>query len=111
MWRPSLLPITWHSVPPASEAGCPRVTGPTRRSTMANPWFETVAEAQRRAKKRPPKGAYGALGARSQRGPTGDDNLPALAEPRLAPHTPRLPRERDKGGTLLGQPMSIPVPI
>ena len=28
---------------------------------MANRWFETVAEAQRRAKKRLPKSVYGAL--------------------------------------------------
>ena len=34
---------------------------------MANAWFETVAEAQRRAKKRLPKGVYGALVAGSDR--------------------------------------------
>jgi hypothetical protein len=28
---------------------------------MMNSWFETVAEAQRRAKRRLPKGVYGAL--------------------------------------------------
>ena len=37
---------------------------------MANPWFESVAEAQRRAKKRLPKGVYGALVAGSERGLT-----------------------------------------
>ena len=37
---------------------------------MANAWFETVAEAQRRAKKRLPKGVYGALVAGSERGLT-----------------------------------------
>jgi pre-mycofactocin synthase len=35
-----------------------------------NPWFETVAEAQRRAKKRLPKSVYGALIAGSERGQT-----------------------------------------
>ena len=33
---------------------------------MANPWFESVAEAQRRAKKRLPKSVYGALIAGSE---------------------------------------------
>src|SRR3954462_9298817 len=111
MWRPSLLPITWHSVPPASEAGCPRVTGPTRRSTMANPWFETVAEAQRRAKKRLPKGVYGALVAGSERGLTVDDNVAAFAELGFAPHTAGLAGERNMGVTVMGQPMSMPVLI
>src|SRR3954470_15932110 len=111
MWRPSLLPITWHSVPPASEAGCPRVTGPTRRSTMANPWFETVAEAQRRAKKRLPKGVYGALVAGFERGLTVDDNVAAFAELGFAPHTAGLAGERNMGVTIMGQPMSMPVLI
>lgn len=34
---------------------------------MANAWFETVAEAQRRAKKRLPKSVYGALIAGSEK--------------------------------------------
>src|SRR3954466_12957247 len=111
MWRPSLLPITWHSVPPASEAGCPRVTGPTRRSTMANAWFETVAEAQRRAKKRLPQGVYGALVAGSERGLTAEDNTRAFAELGFAPHTAGLANERDMGVTVMGQPMSMPILI
>src|SRR3954462_12173861 len=111
MWRPSLLPITWHSVPPASEAGCPRVTGPTRRSPMANAWFETVAEAQRRAKKRLPKGVYGALVAGSERGLTAEDNTRAFAELGFAPHTAGLANERNMGVTVMGQPVSLPVLI
>ena len=46
---------------------------------MANAWFESVAEAQRRAKKRLPKGVYGALVAGSERGLTAEDNLAAFA--------------------------------
>ena len=54
---------------------------------MANAWFESVAEAQRRAKKRLPKGVYGALVAGSERGLTVEDNLAAFAELGFAPHT------------------------
>ena len=36
-------------------------------ATMKNAWFETVAEAQRRARKRLPKPVYGALVAGSER--------------------------------------------
>ncbi|TQN40874.1 hypothetical protein FHU33_0225 [Blastococcus colisei] len=54
---------------------------------MANPWFKSVAEAQRRAKKRLPKGVYGALVAGSERGLTLEDNLAAFAELGFAPHT------------------------
>ena len=45
---------------------------------MANKWFETVAEAQRRARKRLPKSVYGALIAGSERGTTLEDNVAAL---------------------------------
>jgi hypothetical protein len=37
---------------------------------MSNSWFETVAEAQRRAKKRLPRSVYGALVAGSEKGVT-----------------------------------------
>src|SRR4051795_3715498 len=78
---------------------------------MANPWFETVAEAQRRAKKRLPKGVYGALVAGSERGLTVDDNVAAFAELGFAPHTAGLAGERNMGVTVMGQPMSMPVLI
>src|SRR4051795_13724196 len=78
---------------------------------MANPWFETVAEAQRRAKKRLPKGVYGALVAGSERGLTVDDNVAVFAELGFAPHTAGLAGERNMGVTVMGQPMSMPVLI
>jgi hypothetical protein len=37
---------------------------------MPNPWFETVAEAQRRMKKQLPPSVYGALVAGSEKGLT-----------------------------------------
>src|SRR3712207_1237260 len=82
-----------------------------RRTPMANPWFESVAEAQRRAKKRLPKGVYGALVAGSERGLTLEDNLAAFAELGFAPHTAGLANERNMGVTVMGQPVSMPVLI
>jgi heme/flavin dehydrogenase (mycofactocin system) len=78
---------------------------------MANAWFETVAEAQRRAKKRLPKGVYGALVAGSERGLTAEDNTRAFAELGFAPHTAGLANERAMGVTVMGQSVSLPVLI
>jgi heme/flavin dehydrogenase (mycofactocin system) len=78
---------------------------------MANAWFETVAEAQRRAKKRLPKGVYGALVAGSERGLSADDNTTAFAELGFAPHVAGLSNERDMAVTVMGQHMSMPVMI
>ncbi|TQN40892.1 L-lactate dehydrogenase (cytochrome) [Blastococcus colisei] len=78
---------------------------------MANPWFESVAEAQRRARKRLPKGVYGALVAGSERGLTLEDNLAAFAEIGFAPHTAGLANERTMGVTVMGQSMSMPILI
>jgi heme/flavin dehydrogenase (mycofactocin system) len=78
---------------------------------MGNAWFETVAEAQRRAKKRLPKGVYGALIAGSERGLTAEDNTQAFAELGFAPHTAGLANERSMGVTVMGQSVSMPVLI
>ncbi|SDX83660.1 L-lactate dehydrogenase (cytochrome) [Modestobacter sp. DSM 44400] len=78
---------------------------------MANAWFESVAEAQRRAKRRLPKGVYGALVAGSERGLTVDDNTAAFAELGFAPHTAGLSNERQLATTVLGQQVSMPVLI
>ncbi|WP_104522811.1 pre-mycofactocin synthase MftD [Blastococcus atacamensis] len=78
---------------------------------MANAWFETVAEAQRRAKRRLPKGVYGALVAGSERGLTAEDNTTAFGELGFAPHTAGLANERNMGVTVMGQQMSMPVMI
>jgi heme/flavin dehydrogenase (mycofactocin system) len=78
---------------------------------MANAWFESVAEAQRRAKKRLPKGVYGALVAGSERGVTVEDNLAAFAEIGFRPHTAGLANERRMSTTVMGQDVSMPVLI
>ncbi|MGX7680036.1 pre-mycofactocin synthase MftD [Jatrophihabitans sp. DSM 45814] len=78
---------------------------------MANGWFETVAEAQRRAKKRLPKSVYSALLAGSERGVTLDDNLAAFGELGFAPHVAGLSGNRDLTTTVMGQSISLPVII
>ncbi|WP_406463949.1 mycofactocin biosynthesis FMN-dependent deaminase MftD [Streptomyces sp. NBC_01622] len=76
-----------------------------------NPWFETVAEAQRRAKKRLPSTVYGALVAGSERGRTIDDNTAAFDELGFAPRVVGHQAERDLSTTVLGVPLSFPVLI
>ncbi|MEF9901688.1 pre-mycofactocin synthase MftD [Streptomyces sp. P9-A2] len=76
-----------------------------------NPWFETVAEAQRRAKKYLPSTVYGALVAGSERGRTLDDNTGAFAELGFAPRVVGHHADRDLSTTVLGVPSSIPVVI
>ena len=78
---------------------------------MANEWFETVAEAQRRAKKRLPKSVYGALIAGTEKGLTIADNLAAFDELGVAPHLVGLSATRDQATTVMGQSISIPVII
>ncbi len=74
-------------------------------------WFETVAEAQRRAKKRLPKSVYMALMAGSEQGITADDNMAAFREIGFRPHIADLPQERAQATTVLGQDISFPVII
>jgi L-lactate dehydrogenase (cytochrome)/glycolate oxidase len=78
---------------------------------VANAWFETVAEAQRRAKKRLPPSVYGALVAGSERGRTLFDNEEAFGQIGFAPHVAGLSPERDLSTTVMGQPISLPVII
>jgi len=79
--------------------------------TMANKWFESVAEAQRRAKKQLPAGVYGALVAGSERGLTVEDNIAAFGELGFAPHMADLADKRDLSTSIMGQPLAFPVMI
>ena len=72
-------------------------------------WFETVAEAQRRAARRLPKSVYSALIAGSERGISVDDNLAAFGELGFAPHVAGLSGKRDLSTTVMGQSISMPV--
>jgi pre-mycofactocin synthase len=80
-------------------------------AAMANPWFETVAEAQRRAKRRLPKGVYGALVAGAEKGLTTADNVAAFDEIGFAPHTAGLANDKRMATTVMGQEVSLPVLI
>ncbi|CAM3190267.1 MULTISPECIES: pre-mycofactocin synthase MftD [Actinomycetes] len=78
---------------------------------MVNPWFESVAEAQRRAKKRLPKSVYSSLIAGSEKGITVNDNVDAFAELGFAPHVVGAHAERELSTTVMGQDISMPVMI
>jgi pre-mycofactocin synthase len=78
---------------------------------MRNEWFETVLEAQRRAKRRLPKSVYAALVAGSEKGITVEDNIAAYSELGFAPHVAGAPASRDLSTTVMGQHISFPVVI
>src|SRR6201987_4766017 len=78
---------------------------------MANKWFETVAVAQRRAKRHRPKSVYGALIAGAEAGATIKDNVAAFSELGFAPHVAGLPATREMATTVMGQEISLPVLI
>jgi heme/flavin dehydrogenase (mycofactocin system) len=78
---------------------------------MKSVWFETVAEAQRRAKRRLPASVYGALVAGSEKGITVEENVAAFSELGFAPHVAGSPAARDLSTSVLGQEISLPVVI
>lgn len=76
-----------------------------------NPWFESVAVAQERARKRLPQPVYGALVAGSERGQSIADNEAAFTELGLAPHVVGQLPERSQATTVFGQQIGLPVII
>ena len=74
-------------------------------------WFETVAIAQQRAKKRLPKSAYSSLISASEKGLTVSDNVDAFGELGFAPHVIGATEKRDLATTVMGQDISLPVII
>jgi len=74
-------------------------------------WFETVAIAQQRAKKRLPKSVYAALIAASEKGLTASDKVEAFGELGFAPHVIGASDKRDLSTTVMGQQLSLPVVI
>jgi pre-mycofactocin synthase len=74
-------------------------------------WFETVAEAQRRAERRLPRSVYKALFAGSETGITLRDNVAAFGELGFAPHIAGLSGQRDLSTTVMGQRVALPVII
>lgn len=78
---------------------------------MAEKWFETVAIAQQRAKRRLPKSAYSSLISASEKGITVSDNVEAFGELGFAPHVVGAPEKRDMATSVMGQDISMPVLI
>ncbi|MFT4083596.1 MAG: mycofactocin biosynthesis FMN-dependent deaminase MftD [Nocardioides sp.] len=76
-----------------------------------NPWFESVAVAQQRARKRLPKPVYGALVAGSERGQTIEENQAAFARLGLSPHVAGHHADKITTRTVLGQEIGLPVII
>jgi heme/flavin dehydrogenase (mycofactocin system) len=78
---------------------------------MAGAWFESVAEARRRAKRMLPSSVYMAIWAGTEDGLTLKDNVDAFGELGFAPHVADLPSERDLTTTVMGQTIALPVLI
>jgi heme/flavin dehydrogenase (mycofactocin system) len=76
-----------------------------------NPWFESVAVAQQRARRRLPAPVYGALVAGSERGQTVSDNEAAFRDLGLAPHVAGQRPDRSMTTSVMGQDISLPVII
>src|SRR5688572_19203658 len=78
---------------------------------MGNAWFETVAIAQERAKKRLPPSVYGALLAGSEKGVSYRDNTEAFTELGFAPTVADKATDRQQATSVMGQDISLPVVI
>lgn len=78
---------------------------------MANAWFETVAIAQARAKKRLPRSVYGALIAGSEKGLSMRSNTESFDVLEFAPHIAGLAPTRDFATSVMGCEMAMPVII
>ncbi len=78
---------------------------------MANEWFETVAIAKERARKRLPRSVYGAIIGGAEAGVSLKDNLSAFDEIGIRPVTAGQPAERSLDTTIMGQHSSMPVMI
>ena len=76
-----------------------------------NPWFESVAVAQRRAQKRLPQPVYAALVAGSERGQTVSDNQAAFMELGVLPRVAGHHADRSMSRTDVGHEVSLPVLI
>jgi pre-mycofactocin synthase len=74
-------------------------------------WFESVAEAQRRARRTLPRSVYKAIIAGSERGTTLQDNLAAFGELGFSPHVAEAPAQRDTACRVMGQDIALPVII
>ena len=103
------VPLTLTVRPPAAAPGAALQRKPAL--VMADQWFETVAIAQQRAKRRLPKSVYASLISASEKGITVSDNVEAFGELGFAPHVVGAQEKRDLSTTVMGQDISLPVII
>ena len=78
---------------------------------MGNEWFETVAVARERARKRLPNSVYGAIVAGAEAGVSRDDNLAAFDELGFRPVTAGQITGPEMETTIMGEYASMPVMI
>ena len=78
---------------------------------MAGGWFESVAEARRRAERILPPSVASALHAGAEAGVTLADNVAAFDELGCAPSVAGKPGHRDLSISVMGQSLSMPVLI
>lgn len=76
---------------------------------MPNAWFETVAVARERARRRLPPSVFQALWAGTERGATLEDNVAAFEQIGFAPRVADFPAKRELATTVMGQEMPMPV--
>ena len=98
------LPLTLLTVAARRSSATKVPSDPMARDT----WFETVAIAQQRAKKRLPKSVYSSLISASEKGVTVSDNVESFAELGFAPHVVGATEKRDLSTTVMGQDISLP---
>src|SRR3954469_1028758 len=72
-------------------------------------WFESVAEAQRRARRGLPTSGYKAILAGAERGLTLRDNVEAFSELGFAPHVAGSSAQRELATTVMGVDIDLPV--
>ena len=74
-------------------------------------WFESVAEAERRAKRRLPPSVFAALRAGSESGSTLADNVTAFGQLGFLPRIATGVGQAEIATTVLGRPLAMPVLI
>ncbi|WP_028063507.1 pre-mycofactocin synthase MftD [Solirubrobacter soli] len=72
-------------------------------------WFESVAEAERRAKRILPPSVFNAIRAGTERGLTLSDNVAAFSELGFAPHVAGSSPQRELGTSVMGVELALPV--
>ncbi|WP_276970567.1 pre-mycofactocin synthase MftD [Ferrimicrobium acidiphilum] len=72
-------------------------------------WFESVAEAERRAQRALPPSVFAAIRAGAESGVTLSENVLAFSQLQLLPTVADLPSDRELATTVMGMPVSLPV--